>query len=106
MSILLENAHGVQIREDAMPHGQFGAANATCHCGEPLMVSLKIFHADHKKGDPVMVCWDHGVHAYRFIDLVPGRQPVKDQPKETERRARKAREWAAEARKVIGAKPK
>jgi hypothetical protein len=97
MSILLENAHGVQIREDAMPYGEWGAANATCHCGEPLTV------ADHKEGDPVMVC---GVHAYRFADLVPGRQPVKDQPKETERRARKAREWAAEARKVIGAKPK
>jgi len=21
------------------------------------------------------VCGDHGVHAYRFLDLVPGKQP-------------------------------
>jgi hypothetical protein len=34
-----------------------------------------IFHADHKKGNPVMVCGDHGVHGYRFSTLVVGQQP-------------------------------
>ena len=76
MTIVLENEHGVQIREDVKFNGHYGAANATCYCGEILMVAPPIFHPDHKKGDPVMVCGDHGMHGYRFSDLRPGRQTV------------------------------
>jgi len=73
--VVLENAHGVQILESVKFQHHYGAANATCECGCELIVAPKLFQADHKKGDPVMVCGDHGVHAYRFLDLVPGKQP-------------------------------
>ncbi len=74
--VVLENSSGVQIREDKKFHGHYGAANAVCECGDVLIVAPMIFRADHKKGDPVMVCGDHGVHAYRFTELVQGRQPA------------------------------
>ena len=70
--VILENDNGVQIVKGEW---QYEALNAKCHCGEGLMVAPMVFHADHKKGDPVMVCQDHGVHAYRFSDLVIGQQP-------------------------------
>ena len=75
--IVLQNEHGVQIREDIKTEGgnHYKAANALCECGQELMVAPMIFHPDHKKGDPVMVCGDHGVHAYRFVSLVKGQQP-------------------------------
>jgi hypothetical protein len=73
--VILENQQGVQILEDVKFNGHHGAANAVCECGEELIVAPMIFHADHKKGDPVMVCGDHGVHDYRFTTLVVGRQP-------------------------------
>ena len=72
--IVLENKNGVQIRDDVKFGCHFLAANAKCECGEDLMVAPMIFNADHKKGDPVMVCTDHGAHAYRFLDLVVGKQ--------------------------------
>jgi len=74
--VVLENANGVQIREDKKFHGHYGAANAVCECGEELIVAAMMFHADHKKGGPVLVCGDHGVHCYRFKELVQGRQPT------------------------------
>lgn len=74
--VILENPNGVQILESVKFHGHYGAANATCQCGEELIVAPPIFHPDHKKGDPVMVCGDHGVHGYRFSTLVVGRQPT------------------------------
>ena len=74
--VVLENPSGVQIREDKKFNGHYGAANAVCECGEELIVAPMIFHADHKKGDPVLVCGDHGVHGYRFTELVQGRQPA------------------------------
>lgn len=74
--VILENANGVQIREDYKFQGHYGAANATCECGMELIVAPALFHADHKKGDPVMVCGDHGVHGYRFSELVRGQQPA------------------------------
>ncbi len=74
--VVLENHNGVQIREDIKFQGHYGAANALCECGEELIVAPKIFGADHKKGDPVMVCGDHGVHGYRFSSLVKGQQPT------------------------------
>lgn len=73
--VILRNKHGVEIRRDHKPHGHYEAVGAQCHCGMDLMVAPPIFVPDHKKGDPVMVCSDHGVHAYRFKDLVPGKQP-------------------------------
>jgi hypothetical protein len=73
--VILRNEHGVEIREDHKPHGHYEAVGAQCCCGMELMVAPALFHADHQKGDPVMVCGDHGVHAYRFKYLVPGKQP-------------------------------
>lgn len=73
--VILRNNHGVEIREDARPHGHYEAVGAKCWCGMDLIVAPMIFNADHQKGDPVMVCGDHGVHAYRFKELVLGKQP-------------------------------
>lgn len=75
MTTILENENGVRITEDDRRHGHYAAVGALCHCGEPLIVAPMIYHPEHRKGDPVMVCTDHGVHAYRFLDLVQGRQP-------------------------------
>jgi hypothetical protein len=74
-NVVLENANGVQIREDDKSGRHYRAHNAQCECGEELIVAPMAFHADHHKGDPVMVCGDHGVHAYRFLSLQQGRQP-------------------------------
>ena len=76
MKVILENTNGVQIREYPKFDGHYGAANAVCECGLSLIVAPKVFDADHRKGDPMMVCGDHGVHGYRFIDLIPGQQPT------------------------------
>lgn len=81
--VILENPNGVQIRASVKFHGHYGAANATCHCGEVLIVAPEIFEADHKKGNPVLVCGDHGVHAFRFLDLQLGRQAGSDDNRRT-----------------------
>lgn len=73
--LILENPHGVQILESDKAGRHYKAHNAVCECGEELIVAPLIFHPDHRSGDPVMVCGDHGVHAYRFLSLLPGRQP-------------------------------
>lgn len=73
--VILENANGVKITEGAMMQWHHVAVGALCHCGEHLIVAPMIYQADHRKGDPVMVCRDHGVHAFRFLELVQGRQP-------------------------------
>ena len=75
--VILENENGVQIIESTKIGGHYAAANAVCHCGNSLIVAPPIFHPDHRKGNPVMVCEDHGVHAFRFLDLVTGRQPCR-----------------------------
>ena len=75
MTTILENASGVRITEEDKQHGHHRAVGALCHCGEYLIVAPMAYHADHRKGDPVMVCGDHGVHAFRFLDLVKGLQP-------------------------------
>lgn len=74
-NVILENANGVTITESDKVGGHYTAVGALCHCGEALIVAPRIFQADHHKGDPVMVCRDHGVHAFRFLGLVQGRQP-------------------------------
>ena len=75
MTTILENASGVRITEEDKRHGHHLAVGALCHCGEYLIVAPMAYHADHRKGDPVMVCGDHGVHAFRFLDLMKGLQP-------------------------------
>lgn len=75
MTTILENASGVRITEEDKRHGHHLAVGALCHCGEYLIVAPTIYQADHRKGDPVMVCGDHGVHAFRFLDPVKGLQP-------------------------------
>ena len=75
MTTILENASGVRITEKDKRHGHHLAVGALCHCGEYLIVAPPAYHPDHRKGDPVMICGDHGVHAFRFLDLVKGLQP-------------------------------
>jgi len=72
--VILRNCHGVEIREDQREYGHYKAVGAICFCGEDLIVAPPIFNPNHKKGDPVMVCRDHGIHAYRFSELVMGKQ--------------------------------
>ena len=74
MSYILRNDNGVEITEESKEFGHYMASNAVCVCGEKLMVAPPIFKPDHKKGDPVMCCDDHGIHAYRFKDLIIGKQ--------------------------------
>ena len=74
-NVILENPQGVQILGSTKFYGHHRAANAQCECGEELIVAPMHFRADHKKGDPVMVCCDHGAHSYRFSALIAGRQP-------------------------------
>ena len=74
--VVLENDNGVRI--DAKFQKHWGSSNAQCWCGEGLLVAPRLFHADHKRGNPVMVCEDHGVHAFRFSELVVGRQPAPE----------------------------
>ena len=71
--IMLTNNNGVKIDSKIFNH--WATSNAKCCCGEPLMVAPQAFDVDHQKGNPVMVCGDHGVHAYMFKDLVIGSQP-------------------------------
>lgn len=75
-TVVLENENGVQIRDDDMEGRHHKAHNALCECGESLIVAPPVYHPDHRKGDPVMICGDFGVHAYRFQNLVQGKQPA------------------------------
>lgn len=75
IDVILENPNGVRITEADKLHGHHVAVGARCHCGEALIVAPMVYQADHRKGDPVMVCRDHGVHAFRFLELVKGQQP-------------------------------
>ena len=74
--VILRNKHGVEISEDAKNCGHYIAVGANCSCGDILMVAPTCFGADHKRGDPVMVCGDHGIHVFRFKDVVHGKQPA------------------------------
>lgn len=79
--IILQNDNGVEIRKSQKDCGHYKAIGATCYCGDVLIVASPVFRPNHKKGDPVMVCGDHGVHAYRFKNLVRGKQPETSQLK-------------------------
>lgn len=72
--IVLINDHGVEILETVKFAGHYGTANAECYCGCELIVSPAIFNDPHEKGNPVLRCTDHGVHAYFFKDLIIGQQ--------------------------------
>lgn len=74
--VIIENKNGVIIDDNFSIGGHYTASNATCRCGEKLIVAPAGFQAPHKPGDPVMVCRDHGAHFYQFADLIIGRQPV------------------------------
>jgi len=46
--VVLENANGVQIREDKKFHGHYGAANAVCECGEELASDSFKWRMEHQ----------------------------------------------------------
>lgn len=68
------NQFGVRIDSKTKAGGHYATSTAFCSCGESLMVAPAVFHAKHQKGNPVMVCADHGVHGFYFKDLKPGVQ--------------------------------
>lgn len=73
--VVLENDNGVKINAKFLGHYSTTNAKCTESCGCFLMVAPPVFTPEHEEGDPVMVCEDHGAHAYRFKDLVIGNQP-------------------------------
>ena len=73
--LIIKNKHGVEVTEDSKFAGHYCAKNATCKCGEKLIVAPKVFSPTHWPGNPVMVCADFGIHAYQFKELIPGQQP-------------------------------
>ena len=75
---VLTNENGVivqYIEESRHAH----VINASCHCGCELYVSPMIFHDPHEKGNPVVRCADHGVHAYWFKNLELGAQKKENE---------------------------
>lgn len=73
--VVLTNSNGVELLDPKVGH--ITATNALCGCGSKLIVAPKIMIAQHQKGNPIMVCTDHAIHAYWFNDLVKGVQPTK-----------------------------
>lgn len=71
MSIV--NGNGVTITDKKL-HGHLCVDNAKCWCGETLMVAPKMLMADHKAGDPILVCYAMSHTAYRFTNLTKGVQ--------------------------------
>ena len=78
MKKLFTNEHGVTLL-DPGPGNHCKPDNAECWCGADLIASPPIFDDPHEKGNPVMRCTDHGVHAYWFKNLVPGKQRKEDE---------------------------
>jgi len=70
--VKLTNNNGVRL--DSKNGKHWSTLDAKCKCGEWLMLTPALFRPDHKPGDPIMMCEDHGVHAYRFKDLIKGKQ--------------------------------
>lgn len=72
---ILTNTNGVDLVENYYA-GHCGTPNAKCCCNSKLIVAPALFHAEHEKGNPIMVCEDMGLHAYEFKDLVIGINPI------------------------------
>ena len=72
--IILQNKNGVTIDDEIKFYKHHKALNAICKCGEDLIICPPAFKPDHEKGNPVMVCADHGVHSYLFNNLIIGKQ--------------------------------
>ena len=70
--------NGVNITDEEGSHAR--VHGAFCWCGDGLIVAPLVFSPDHKKGDPVVVCLDHGHAGFRFKDLVKGRQENPNDP--------------------------
>lgn len=76
--VILENDNGVRITEDSRWAGHYIAENASCCCGDKLVVAPPVFKPQHEKGNPVMICADRvPSHVYEFIDLISGDQPER-----------------------------
>lgn len=83
---ILTNKNGVIIQYIEKSHHAH-AINAVCYCGCELLVSPAVFHDTHEKGNPVLRCSDHGIHAYRFNNL-----ELNSQKKENEELYKQSRE--------------
>ncbi len=71
----LKNSNGV-ILDSIADSNHLHVINALCNCGMKLMVAPSIFKHQHTLPDnPIIICTDHGIHAYHFSDLVRGQQP-------------------------------
>ena len=69
---ILSLKNGVTITQIEGEHAQVNGAQ--CWCGDRLLVAPPVMRPDHKKGDPVVCCMDHGHAAFRFKQLVAGKQ--------------------------------
>ena len=76
-SAILTLENGVTITQEEGRHAEVNGA--VCNCGDLLYVAPAVFGPDHKKGDPVVICTDHGHNAYHFKELVPGKQPETEE---------------------------
>ncbi len=74
--VILRNSHGVEITEGGKLSGHHIAVRAKCiaGCDCALIIAPPVFGPEHKKGNPVMICEDHGAHSFMFKDLIAGNQ--------------------------------
>lgn len=68
----LTNANGVTLTQKKGSHAK--CTNAICAWGASLIVAPPIMSPQHEKGNPIIVCEDHFVHAYWYKDLTVGKQ--------------------------------
>jgi hypothetical protein len=68
------NKNGVIIGLKYMGH--WAISNASCCCGNTLVVCPQIYGTEHTIENPIIVCTDFGSHAFEFKDLELGQQVV------------------------------
>lgn len=71
---ILNNKNSVKIDCKTKHSNHYATSQAKCSCGKGLLVAPSVYNPDHKNGDPILVCYDHGHNAYRFSDLIIGKQ--------------------------------
>jgi len=70
--VSMTNENGVILDQEEGKHAK--CVNAVCACGASLLLAPSILNPQHKKGNPIIVCNDHCIHAYWFKNLTQGKQ--------------------------------
>jgi len=71
-TVSMTNENGVILDQEEGKHAK--CVNAVCACGASLLVAPSILNPQHEKGNPIIVCDDHCIHAYWFKNLTLGKQ--------------------------------